>query len=104
MQQLENEEDKEVFMTEYPGHAAELAREATGSRYIIAIGGDGTIFEVINNMDMDKQILGLMPFGTGNSLARDLNLLSGTKEPLSVSDCAEKQIDLIQCEYRDYEY
>jgi diacylglycerol kinase (ATP) len=44
----------------------------------IAVGGDGTISEVINGLDPRIHALGLIPAGTGNGLARDLNLDTGS--------------------------
>ncbi|MBU4495661.1 MAG: diacylglycerol kinase family lipid kinase [Candidatus Aminicenantes bacterium] len=66
--------------TDYPEHAVEIVREADFSLYdgIVAAGGDGTLFEVINgyymNPSKDKIPLGVLPVGTGNAFARDLEL------------------------------
>jgi YegS/Rv2252/BmrU family lipid kinase len=61
--------------TDYPGHGAELARAAAeaGYRRVIALGGDGTVHEVVNGlMDVppDKRPqLGVVPIGSGNDFA-----------------------------------
>jgi diacylglycerol kinase family enzyme len=60
-----------IVRTEYPGHATALAREAR-SEGIVAIGGDGTISEILQGIDLDRQTLALVPAGRGNSLCRDL--------------------------------
>jgi len=62
--------------TEYAGHAAELAEEAANNNFdiIVAVGGDGTINEVASKVQQFKKILGIIPFGSGNGLARFLKI------------------------------
>jgi diacylglycerol kinase (ATP) len=63
----------EMHLTEGPGHATELAREAIlkGGRFIAAMGGDGTVHEVVNGMmgehgALDPEaVLAVIPGGTG---------------------------------------
>ncbi len=62
----------EVWPTERPGHATELAALA-GDRVVIAAGGDGTINEVINGLS-GGATLGILPLGTANVLAHELDL------------------------------
>jgi diacylglycerol kinase (ATP) len=57
--------------TEAPGHAAELAREHADAGLIVAVGGDGTVCEVVQGMS-GHQILCPLPAGSGNSTARNL--------------------------------
>lgn len=57
--------------TEAPGHAAELAREHADAGLIIAVGGDGTVSELVPGMT-GHQILCALPAGSGNSTARNL--------------------------------
>ena len=64
--------EAEIWPTEYPEHATELATLA-GDGLIVAAGGDGTINEVINGLSTDAT-LGLLPLGTANVLARELGL------------------------------
>jgi diacylglycerol kinase (ATP) len=71
----------DVRFTERAGHATEIARAAQteGSRHFIAVGGDGTSFEVVNGLfprDGDGPVtLGFLPLGTGNSFIRDFGLI-----------------------------
>ncbi len=53
-------------------HARKLALQASDEKYshIVVVGGDGTLFEVINGMNHDKVTLGMIPVGTGNDFAR----------------------------------
>jgi len=70
----------DLRFTDYPEHAVEIVGSADFSQYdgIIAAGGDGTLFEVINgyykNPDKGKIPLGVLPVGTGNAFARDLDM------------------------------
>lgn len=64
----------EVAETSAPGDATRLAREARDFDGLIAVGGDGTIGEILNGMALDRQVLAILPAGHGNCLARDLGL------------------------------
>jgi diacylglycerol kinase (ATP) len=68
----------DVIASSSPGHATQLAREAyaQGYRRFLAVGGDGTVNEIINGLFSDgapqrRVALGFLPFGTGNSFLRD---------------------------------
>jgi diacylglycerol kinase (ATP) len=60
----------DAVRTERRGHAAELVRER-GRDYegIVAVGGDGTLHEILQTFDLDRHILGLIPRGSGNDFA-----------------------------------
>jgi len=62
--------------TEYVGHAAEIAEEAANKNFdvIVAVGGDGTINEIGTKVMQQDKILGIIPFGSGNGLARYLHI------------------------------
>jgi len=70
----------DLHLTDYPEHAVQIVRDLNvkNSRGIIAAGGDGTLFEVVNgyfqNPARKKPPLGILPVGTGNAFARDLDL------------------------------
>ena len=57
--------------TQAPGHAAELVREHADAGLIIAVGGDGTVSELVPGMT-GHQIVCPLPVGSGNSTARNL--------------------------------
>lgn len=63
-----------VYYTTRAGEAVDLARQAQdqGASVLVAVGGDGTVLEVVNGMDLDRTVLGLLPAGTGNDLSRSL--------------------------------
>jgi diacylglycerol kinase (ATP) len=59
--------------TEFPGHAVEIAAAAQGYDTIVALGGDGTVHEVINGLMQipveTRPALGIVPVGSGNDFA-----------------------------------
>ena len=68
--------DADFAITEGPGHATELAREAVqaGHEVVVAIGGDGTMNEVAQGLIHSPAALALVPCGSGNGLALHLGL------------------------------
>src|ERR1051326_8725936 len=68
--------DAELAMTEGPGHATVLAREAVqqGCALVVAVGGDGTMNEVAQALLHSPTALALIPCGSGNGLALHLGL------------------------------
>jgi diacylglycerol kinase (ATP) len=95
--------------TTAPGDARRLAAEAVkeGFELIIAAGGDGTVNEVVNGLGevpdgFERARLGVLPLGTVNVFARELNL------PLRIPDAwkvlqlgRERKIDLPMVEFSD---
>ncbi len=72
--------EAELLVSEYPGHAAELARQAPADARLVAVGGDGTAHEVIGGMSPGQK-LGIVPIGSGNDIARMAGLLRRGLEP-----------------------
>lgn len=76
----------EILLTKNQGHGLELAAQADFSAYdgIIAAGGDGTLYEVINgyykNRSVQRIPVGVLPTGTGNAFAKELDLLKNDWE------------------------
>jgi diacylglycerol kinase (ATP) len=74
--------DYNVALTERRGHASELARDALerGVKLLVAMGGDGTIHEVVNGMiDGDRAVtpdaaLGVIAAGTGSDFIKTFGL------------------------------
>ncbi len=70
------------LLTEGPGHATELARHARsdGREMVVAVGGDGTVHEVVNGLlgqgspagdgGGEVPVLGVVPLGSGCDYAR----------------------------------
>lgn len=65
-----------ISFTEERGHAYELASQAVsmGKRYVVAVGGDGTVNETAKALIYEEAALGIIPFGSGNGLARHLGI------------------------------
>lgn len=66
----------EVYFTTAAGDAGARAARAAGEPWdgLVAIGGDGTVNEVLNGMPDPGRALGVMPLGTANVLAKELGL------------------------------
>jgi diacylglycerol kinase (ATP) len=74
-----------IQFTKARGHATELAREATTSnnfKTIFAMGGDGTVNEVAQGIVNSNQVMGIIPKGSGNGLARHLGIPINFKQAL----------------------
>ncbi|MCZ4224244.1 diacylglycerol kinase family lipid kinase [Pedobacter sp. SJ11] len=93
--------DKEKFnanflLTEYAGHATEIVEEAIAKDFdiIVAAGGDGTINEVASKVLEHRKILGILPLGSGNGLARFLNIPQNLKAAiLLINQLKTEKID-----------
>ena len=66
----------EVHLTDHRGHAHALASAAVrrGDQRVVAWGGDGTVNEVASALVGTGTVLGVVPAGSGNGLARELRL------------------------------
>ncbi len=67
----------EVWLTEAPGHAVALARQAAAeAEAVLAVGGDGTIHEVSRGLIASARPvpLGVIPLGTGNDFVKMLGM------------------------------
>ncbi len=82
------------------GGATALTKELieNGATNIIAVGGDGTLHEVINGFsNFEKVALGIIPCGTGNDFANALNLPLDPKQALDIIlDNTPKFTDFMQ--------
>lgn len=77
-------QDFELFLTEGPKHAVELAYQASRKHEIVAaLGGDGTINEVLSGIWETESKLAIIPGGTGNDYARGLDI---PRDPLAALD------------------
>lgn len=78
--------EAEIFQTQIPGHATSITREALsrGVRKIIAVGGDGTVNEIARALIGTQGILGIIPRGSGNGLARHFRIPISLARAMSV--------------------
>jgi diacylglycerol kinase (ATP) len=74
----------DVVFTQRPGHATELTRQALerGCRFVVAVGGDGTIHEIVNGLIGDDRavnpdaVMGVVAAGTGADFVRTFGIPS----------------------------
>lgn len=89
--------DYQVKLTEYAGHAADIAKQCAKDNIdiVVAIGGDGTVNEVARSLTHTNTALAIIPCGSGNGLARHLCI------PIDI----KKSIDIInQCNIEELDY
>lgn len=83
--------------TQGPGHATELAQKAAqaGVERVVALGGDGTVHEIVNGLAGSPISLGIIPAGTGNDFCRTLELPKRPLEALTaINSQSIRRIDL----------
>ncbi len=73
--------------TQCKGHGRELARAAAehGEKYIIAVGGDGTVNGLASGLVGTDTVMGILPFGTGNDMVKVLGIPTEPREALNVT-------------------
>ncbi len=96
----------EVRVSEYPGHAFAIGREAAadGCERVLTIGGDGTPFEIVNGIYATgrppREIeLGMIPAGTGNSFLRDFSVFSWRQAVAGILAGRSRRVDLVEITY-----
>lgn len=87
----------EAAYTERPGHATEIADNAAadGLDAVVAVGGDGTVNETARALCNTSSTLGIIPTGSGNGLARHLNIPMDPMKAIRVITDGHAQ----QCDY-----
>lgn len=94
--------DTDVVLTEAPGHATKVVQRIDFGGYdgVVAGGGDGTLFEVVNgwflNRGERKPPIGVLPVGTGNAFSRDIDLGTGAVERSVelIADGSHRSVDV----------
>lgn len=68
--------DFEIVYTEYAGHASFIAKNASedGVDIVVVVGGDGSVNEVAKALVHSGTVMGIVPCGSGNGLARCLKI------------------------------
>ncbi|MGE5652689.1 MAG: diacylglycerol/lipid kinase family protein [Bacillota bacterium] len=96
--------------TDCPGHATSLAQEAAQNGFgrIVAVGGDGTVNEVVEGLanlpDTVQPVLGIVGLGTGNDLIKTLGIPLDPKMAIErLQNGSEIQIDLGSVRYIDFQ-
>lgn len=85
------------YYTEYAGHAKEIAQAASQDEIVVAVGGDGTINEVIAGLMQHQNLLAIIPSGSGNGLARHLRIPMQTAHALKILEMNQVQpLDVLE--------
>lgn len=95
--------DYELVLTERPEHATELAKTASlnGFDVIVAVGGDGTVNEVINGIlsiptsQKARPVLAVLPIGRGNDFSFSMGIPINLDESCTLlANDPQKKIDI----------
>jgi diacylglycerol kinase (ATP) len=98
----ESKIDFEIAYTEFAWQAIELAANAVKKNYdsVIAIGGDGSVNEIAQSLVHSNTSLGIIPFGSGNGLARHLKIPLKIKKAIDVINKGST-ISIDVCKWND---
>ncbi|MEW6211038.1 MAG: diacylglycerol kinase family protein [Acidobacteriota bacterium] len=98
----------DVAETQRAGHGIEIARKAysEGYRRFIAVGGDGTSFEIVNGLfpealDDEPPALGFLPLGTGNSFLRDFTKEGVEYAAKAIIEGRNRACDVIRLRHKE---
>jgi diacylglycerol kinase (ATP) len=93
----------DVWFTEHQGHGAELAHRGLSEGYatIVAVGGDGTVNEVVNGTAGSGVAVGALPLGANNDFLRSLGVWTWQQACDVVAQGVERQLDLGLAEYQN---
>ena len=86
----------ELSLTSGPGDAIKLAALATKEAdVVVAVGGDGTVSEVVNGLRDSDTVLGILPVGSGNDFIKVVGIPSDPQAALDVIlQGWERRVDL----------
>jgi diacylglycerol kinase (ATP) len=100
----------EIARTSRPGEATQLVRAAYGKglRNFLAVGGDGTSFEIVNGLfpeaaSAGRPTLGFLPLGTGNSFLKDFTWRGAEHTIEALRTGARRTCDVIRLRHVDGE-
>src|ERR1700748_526089 len=82
-----NKFEYKISHTEYAKHGTELARNAAtkeGYQVIVAVGGDGSVNDIIAGLYNTPATLAIIPKGSGNGLARSLGIPLDTAKAIQL--------------------
>lgn len=89
--------ESSLAVTSRPGEGTLLARRSVAEGYdlVIAVGGDGTVNEVVNGLAGSETVLGVIPAGTANLFGTQMNLPGDVREACRVIAAGNiRRIDL----------
>ena len=76
----------EICLTQAPGHATELAKDAVEKEFniVVSVGGDGSVNETAKALFKTNTTLGIIPTGSGNGLARHLGISVDVEKAINI--------------------
>ena len=89
-----------VVYTASRDDATTIAALARGYDGLVAVGGDGTVAEVLTGMDRNSQRLAIIPAGTGNCLAVELGLRTTRAALETLGGGRSRNIDIMRAVLR----
>lgn len=97
---LQDNGSAKVLFTALPGDAVRLAQEAAvGCDPVVAVGGDGTVFEVASGLLLSGSAdtrFGIVPTGTGNDVARQCGIRDLAQARVVLQGTRTKTLDVIR--------
>jgi len=98
----------EAHETRSPGDGIQLARAAyrSGYRRFLAVGGDGTSYEIVNGIFSEalsggRPQLGFLPLGTGNSFLRDFSARGAERATEALLLGRSRPCDVLRMTHKD---
>lgn len=92
----------EVTQTASPGEAIALAKEGwdKGHRRFLAVGGDGTSYEILNGLfphaGEERPVIAMLPLGTGNSFLRDFGITNADLALRAIERGETRRCDVVR--------
>ncbi|MCB0697633.1 MAG: hypothetical protein KDC07_09730, partial [Chitinophagaceae bacterium] len=76
----------ELIHTEYAKHGTELAKEAAdkGAYAVVAVGGDGSVNDIVAGLLGTNTALAIIPKGSGNGMARTMDIPLKEQEAIDI--------------------
>jgi len=97
--------DAAMHLTRKEGDATEAARQAAqeGVELVVAVGGDGTINEVVNGLVGSSVQMGILPAGTENVLAKERHVPSSLEKAAAyLREAPARRVDVIRVGTRHF--
>ena len=91
-----------LIKTTHVGHATQLVKDTNISNYdsVCAMGGDGTLFEVLNGMfsrnESDRRPISVIPNGTGNSFMKTIGIESQLSSIEKIAKNESRPVDVMK--------
>lgn len=82
--------DYQIIYTNKKGEATKIASRIKGRNIVFAVGGDGTLNEVLNGLMGSKNILGVIPAGSGNDFYRSLEKMNDQMPLIDIGEVNNK--------------